>query len=179
MRPRRSLIENEVQRILKRCGITEPPPRWSDPLPIVVKNLCFEFFGVNAGSEAHDSIITTNAKSNQPAVIVNVDRPASSWRYSLAHQLCHVRFHGYLQVLESNIKPHEHWHTLEHDPPYVQNVYEAEAAIFAVSLLIPHSLLKNLSRTTSKFSSIEKLADDFNVPVAAFIPAYNAFLKKN
>lgn len=148
---------------------------------MVVNCLGFEYFEVSAGVEGHDSIITTNAKSNQPAVIVNVDRPTSSWRYSLAHQLCHVRLHGYryLQVLESNIKPPAHWQTLEHDPPYVQNVYEAEAAIFAVSLLIPHSMLKNLSHKMNEFSSIEKLADDFKVPVAAFIPSYNAFLKNN
>lgn len=174
MRPRRSLIENEVRRILTRCGTLES----AVDLTWVVMLLGFEYCEVNAGGEGHDSVITTDARSNRPAVIVNVDRPPASRRYSLAHQLCHARLHGYPQVLESNIRPPEHWRTLEQDPSYVENVYEAEAAIFAVSLLIPHSLLKSKPRRDLKPFLVEKLAEEFRVPVAAFIPAYNAFLKK-
>jgi Zn-dependent peptidase ImmA (M78 family) len=171
MRPRRSLIESEVQRLLTDCAITWPPVK----LCKIVNYLGLEYIKVKDTADGAEPIIFTSSAKGRPAVFVNTNLPDPAQRYSVAHQLAHYILHAKFNVREGIVEPQRNWRSEADDPPFARDVYEAEADIFAVKLLIPQSLLKVLPKVSRK---LDDIADKFNVPRVAVIPAYNDLLKK-
>ena len=178
MRPRRSLIESTVGLLLTSCDITRP----TVDLRAIVLKLGLEYVEVSYRGNKAGAVVITHPALGRPVAGVNTNCPSAERRYSLAHQLCHYLLHGQFSVREGTIEPDEKWLSVEDDPPprsvykpRSYNVYEAEADIFAVSLLVPQSFLKVLRREER---TIESIASRFDVPRAAAVPTYNSLLKK-
>jgi len=160
-----------VQKLLTGCLIAWPPV----DLRQIVHYLGLKYTEVTDTPDGAEPIIFTSYVTGYAEVFVNANRPEPAQRYSVAHQLGHYILHAKSNVLEGIVELKQNWHSTEDAPPFSRDVYEAEADIFAVKLLIPQLLLKHLPKTSRNLNAI---VDDFGVPLLAVIPAYNDLLKK-
>jgi hypothetical protein len=178
VQPRRSLIERSVLRLLTSYVVTHPPVN----LKIIVQKLELDYIEVNYPASRVDPtifapIIFTSPVRGRTAVFVGPIGPkglSPEQRYSIAHQLGHFVLHrsygAFSSVIEGLVEPPKNWPSLKKNPPFSQSVFETEADIFAVKLLIPRSLLKNLPKTDRNINFVARL---FEVPQLAAVPALN------
>jgi hypothetical protein len=179
VRPRRSLIERRVQRLLTTSVVTRPPVN----LKIIVQKLGLDYIEVDypAGQvepTIFEPIIFTSPVSGRIKLLAGPAGPkgiSPEQRYSIAHQLGHFVLHrrscASSSIVEGWVEPPKDWLSLKKNPPFSRNVYETEANIFAIRLLAPRSLLKNLPKTER---NIDFVAEHFYIPRLAAAIALNS-----
>ena len=134
MQPRKSFIRRAALKVLKECGITDPP---IDLLTITAKH-GLEYQEVDYFEDDVDAMIIK--LDGRVIAAVNSNSSLNRRRFSLAHELCHHLYHQDRSALIDNVSidfPEEDAYGESAKDPF-----ETEADVFAGELLVPLPMLK-------------------------------------
>lgn len=132
-------IKNSVKEILTNCGITGPPI----DLRIVAEHFGLRYVETNNLPDNVEALILS--KGSHVDAVINKDASEIHCRFSLAHQLYHYKFEGYLFIPEGRVRLP--------DPQDGANISagrsrsEVLADMFATELLLPIYFLQKHYRS--------------------------------
>jgi Zn-dependent peptidase ImmA (M78 family) len=170
MGPRTRFVREAARKLLRDCGITEPPVN----LQLVSEKLGLGYEEVDYFPDDVEALIITMGE--RTVAVVNKNFSETSRRFSLAHELCHYYLHQDRTVLEDRI-------TIDSpEPPdsesFGKDPFEAEAEIFAGELLVPLPMLKKHFRPGFTAADVARtFAVSESVASIALVSHYSALFK--
>lgn len=147
---RKGYARQMARKVLKDCGITEPPV----DLKEILDRKGYEYIEVDTFLDEVDALFMRNEDDGQIYAAVNANHHLHRQRFSLAHEFGHILLNHDLNYYRTDITINS--------PPTIkahtafEAAFETEAHNFAGELLVPLEMLKKEFEETNELSELSK-----------------------
>lgn len=147
---RKGFARQMARKVLKDCGITEPPVDLTE----VLEKKGYNYIEVDTFLKDIDALFLKDEEDGQIYAAVNANHHLHRQRFSLAHEFGHILLNHDLNYYRADV-------TID-KPPTVkahalaESVFETEANNFAGELLVPLEMLKKEFKETNDLKGLSK-----------------------